>query len=196
MADLSEANLSETNLSWANFSGANLSRANLSETYLGGASLSWANLSEANVERAIVGANVFGGVDLSGVKGLETVVHQGPSTVGIDTIYKSKGRIPEVFLRGCGVPDAAIAFVASLAADQPETNRSWLRVMIYKRFDKSELQDLCFDMGVDYDGLIGENQSDKARELIKYFQRRGTIHDLVAMCKKLRPDFSWEGDYE
>jgi hypothetical protein len=45
---------------------------------------------------------------------LETVKHLGPSTIGIDTLYKSKGKIPEVFLRGCGVPDTMIAYAASL----------------------------------------------------------------------------------
>ena len=53
-------------------------------------------------------------VDLSGAKGLETVEHGGPSTIGIDTIYKSRGKIPEVFLRGCGVPDEFIAYIGSM----------------------------------------------------------------------------------
>ena len=41
--------------------------------------------------------------------------HVGPSTVGIDTIYKSGGKIPEAFLRGCGVPDNFIEYMHSLA---------------------------------------------------------------------------------
>ena len=53
-------------------------------------------------------------VDLSTVQGLDTVNHEGPSTIGIDTIYKSRGNIPEVFLRGCGVPDTFIEYMASL----------------------------------------------------------------------------------
>ena len=40
--------------------------------------------------------------------GLETVHHGGPSTIGIDTLFRSKGKIPEVFLRGCGVPEYII----------------------------------------------------------------------------------------
>ena len=40
--------------------------------------------------------------------GLDAIVHTGPSTVGIDTLFRSKGKIPEAFLRGCGVPDALI----------------------------------------------------------------------------------------
>jgi hypothetical protein len=39
---------------------------------------------------------------------LEQVHHSGPSSIGIETIYKSVGEIPEVFFRGAGVPDAFI----------------------------------------------------------------------------------------
>ena len=42
------------------------------------------------------------------------MIHYGPSTIGIDTIYKSHGNIPEVFLRGCGVPDTFIEYMALL----------------------------------------------------------------------------------
>src|SRR5262249_926187 len=57
---------------------------------------------------------IFAAVDLSGVKGLESVEHKGPSTIGIDTILHSRGMIPEVFLRGCGVPDVWIANIPAL----------------------------------------------------------------------------------
>jgi len=122
-------------------------------------------------------------------------VHFSPSTIGVDTLYISKGKIPEVFLRGCGVPERMIAFIASLVG-QPETYRARLRLMIDRHFDKSELQTLCFDMDVDYDRLSGENRSDKARELVAYCERRQIIPDLVAKCKELRPKVLWEGEYE
>jgi TIR domain len=35
-------------------------------------------------------------------------------SVGIDTIYKSRGKIPEKFLRGCGVPDEFVAYIGSM----------------------------------------------------------------------------------
>ena len=40
--------------------------------------------------------------------------HDGPSTIGLDTIYSSRGQIPESFLRGAGVPDNFITFTRSL----------------------------------------------------------------------------------
>ncbi len=39
--------------------------------------------------------------------------HEGPSTIGVDTIYRSQGKIPEVFLRGAGLPDEFIAYIGS-----------------------------------------------------------------------------------
>jgi hypothetical protein len=42
-------------------------------------------------------------MDLAEAKGLDTVRHHGPSTIGIDVIRQSKGQIPHEFLRGCGM---------------------------------------------------------------------------------------------
>jgi hypothetical protein len=123
--DLSRANLSGANLSGANLVGANLQRvnmlwANLGDADLSGADLSGANLSLANLNQAIIAYSVFGDLDLSGTKGLETTRHRGPSTIGIDTIYRSKGKISEAFLRGAGVPDAFISYVASLTKEETQ----------------------------------------------------------------------------
>ncbi|WP_226992369.1 toll/interleukin-1 receptor domain-containing protein [Desulfatibacillum aliphaticivorans] len=49
---------------------------------------------------------------------METCSHFGPSSIGIDTIYKSGGNIPEVFLRGCGVPDNFIEYMRSLVGQK------------------------------------------------------------------------------
>lgn len=101
-ANLSGANFSEADLAWANLRGADLSAANLSEVNLSGADLPWADLGEANLGGAMLGRTVFADADLSSAKGLGTVVHYGPSSIGVDTILKSGGKIPDEFLRGCG----------------------------------------------------------------------------------------------
>lgn len=118
-ANLSFADLSGADLSGADLSGANLNVANLTETNFSRADLHLANLNEVNPNQANWAEAKFrftllGDTDLSQVKGLEDVVHLGPSTIGIDTIYKSSGNIPEVFLRGAGVPDNFITFMKSL----------------------------------------------------------------------------------
>ena len=78
------------------------------------ADLSRADLSWADVDFSIINRTVFADLDLSTVKGLKSVEHAGPSTIGIDTIYRSKGQIPEIFLRNAGVPDPFIVQMKAL----------------------------------------------------------------------------------
>ena len=108
-ADLSDADLSGANLHDAKLGGADLSGANLL-----GADLSDADLSGANLRDADLGYTVITNVDLSEVRGLDAVKHWDPSSVGIDTLFHSRGRIPAEFLRGCGVPDQWITYLPSL----------------------------------------------------------------------------------
>jgi len=152
--DLWEANLNRADFRWAYLVGTNLKRANLSDADLRWAYLSEVNLSEANLKNAnLVKTNLiktdlnrthledvtmawthFGDVDLSVAKDLNTAKHQGPSSIGIDTICRSKGKIPETLLRDAGVPDSFIqnmglliensytfhsCFISHAAKDQP-----------------------------------------------------------------------------
>jgi hypothetical protein len=112
--DLSGANLDGADLSGANFDGADLSRTDLRDTHLFSAEFRDTDLSAANFREAHLYATILANVDLRDVKGLEEVVHYGPSTIGIDTIYRSEGRIPEVFLRGAGVPEPFIMQMKAL----------------------------------------------------------------------------------
>jgi hypothetical protein len=108
-ANLAGAILDESILFAANFSEANLQRVNLYATNLTGA-----NLTRADLMDSTICFTAFGDNDLSSVKGLGRVNHRGPSTIGIDTLYKSGGKIPESFLTGCGLPQQFIAFIPSL----------------------------------------------------------------------------------
>jgi uncharacterized protein YjbI with pentapeptide repeats len=110
-ANLEEAMLHEANLSWADLTGANLSGARLDHAILRAS-----NLSGADLTGAVFYGTVLSYVDLRTVRGLDAVNHRGPSTIGLDTITRSGGDIPESFLRGAGVPDSTIAYARSIAA--------------------------------------------------------------------------------
>ncbi|HET9282602.1 MAG TPA: toll/interleukin-1 receptor domain-containing protein [Candidatus Angelobacter sp.] len=131
-ANLSEADLREANLSWADLREANLSWADLSGTDFSWADLTGADLSQArlynslfwhsNIEKANftgcrMGSTTFANVDLSKAKDLDAVEHGGPSTIGMDTIYLSKGKIPETFLRGAGIAENFITKMHLLTAE-------------------------------------------------------------------------------
>jgi uncharacterized protein YjbI with pentapeptide repeats len=118
-ADLTEADLTQAHLREANLTEADLTRANFAGANLTGAALVRALLTQAfltgvNLTDAYVGGTNFADVDLSTARGLDMVLHVGPSTIGIDTLYRSNGNIPEAFLRGVGVPDEMIAYMKSL----------------------------------------------------------------------------------
>jgi uncharacterized protein YjbI with pentapeptide repeats len=109
-ADLSRANLSSAWLARADLSGANLGGADLRGAKLMDANLMDANLMDAylrgsNCSEVMVGGTVFVDLDLRQAAGLDDVYHVGPSTIGTNTLTKSVGKIPEVFLRGCGLSD-------------------------------------------------------------------------------------------
>ncbi len=113
-ADLYQADLRKADLRRANLTGAYLTGADLSNADLTGTELREVDLHEANVSHVEPYRTIFANVNLSTVKGLETVQHRGPSTIGIDTLVASQGKIPAAFLRGAGVPEMLIDYLPSL----------------------------------------------------------------------------------
>ncbi len=63
-----------------------------------------------------------------------------------------------------------------------------LRNILVTYFSDSEVRDLCFDLGIDYESLAGEGKAAKARELVAYCQRRDRLTELEAACRRLRPN--------
>ncbi|NTW48872.1 MAG: TIR domain-containing protein [Chlorobiales bacterium] len=117
-ANFIEANLFQASLSFATIRNTNLMGANLIGADLKATDFSNGELIHANLSGAEAGHTIFANVDLSETKGLENVKHYAPSEISISTLYKSKGKIPDAFLRGCGVPDNFIEYVHSLT-NQP-----------------------------------------------------------------------------
>ena len=128
LADLSGANLASANLAGANLTGANLSWASLHEADLRnakmtstdltmadltgvdlrGAHLVRAVLDSAVLSKAVLEITLFADCDMGRIIGLENVIHAGPSIIGLDTLARSRGLIPPVFLYRAGVARALI----------------------------------------------------------------------------------------
>jgi hypothetical protein len=125
-ANFLRAKLNQANFSCANLTGAILinatcyyvdfTGAEITDARLLGANLNNAKLYKANLSGTAIGLTTFANVDLRGVDGIEKVRHIEPSTVGIDTIYKSHGEIPDKFLLDAGVPEEAIDLARSIRA--------------------------------------------------------------------------------
>jgi len=115
-ASLNETELIGANLTFADLTFANLAGANLSKAMLTGVNFTSAGLYDARFTHSKTIGTVFVNVDLRDVTEIESIEHLGPSEISISTIYLSEGRIPETFLRGCGVPDEFITQIPALVA--------------------------------------------------------------------------------
>lgn len=104
-SDLRGADLSQADLSSADFSRADLRAATLNGATLIDFRLHQANMNGARFDGAVCQGTKFCDVNLSAVEGLETVHHLGPTEVSTSTIRRSRGRIPDGFMRGCGFSD-------------------------------------------------------------------------------------------
>ena len=113
---LNDPRLDQRQLGYIQTMGANLKEANFKGAYLGDVDFSSAYLSGTDFSDCMIRDARFINVDLRECKGLETVLYDGPSTIDIDTIYRCEGKIPEVFLRGVGIPDNFITYMRSLAS--------------------------------------------------------------------------------
>ncbi len=119
--DLLQADLGRADLRWSILRRADLGGVNLAEADLSGADLTFATFSNTNLDQTqLAGARldgtVFLGCDLSAALGLEELEHGGPSSLGLDTIACSRGKVPEQFLRGIGLSNAMIARVKAMGA--------------------------------------------------------------------------------
>jgi uncharacterized protein YjbI with pentapeptide repeats len=136
-ADLRDAHLKRANLCWADlsassFRGADLRGAILCEAKLHKADFTESNLTGADFTNAKFGATVLGGIDLSETTGLDKVKHKYPSQVSTGTLERSKGKISEAFLRGCGLSDWEIE---SAKLYQPSLSAQAGDAILYRMHD-------------------------------------------------------------
>jgi len=167
--DLQKANLSGCNLRGVNLTNANLVGANFIQAFLFQANLNQADLTRAilreaflyevslneallyktnfsesrarkvNFNGAILDSAIFGYMDLSKADGLDEAFHRNVSTVGTDTLYLSKGKIPDKFLRGCGLSDWEIE---SAKLYNPELSNEEINQILYRMYEIRAYQPL------------------------------------------------------
>jgi hypothetical protein len=111
---LDNALLIGASLNNAELRGTSLHGANLSRTEIIGADFRDADMANVDFSYAEISWTTFSNNDLSSVKGLETVQCSGPSSISIDTVFRSNGKIPELFLKRAGIPDDFITYMRSI----------------------------------------------------------------------------------
>jgi hypothetical protein len=204
-AILTDATLRGVDLSDAHLSDAILIKADLTDATLGGADFRNADLSSTlfvrtetnniDMTKAECNGTIFSEVSLSTVKGLETITHMGPSTLGIDTIYRTQTRLPEVFLRGCGVPEILIQYLPSMLGQAINFYSCFIS---HSHADKSfarRLHDTLQGHGIrcwlDEKNLVpGEDLYEGIQHGIRYWDK------ILVCCSKSSLSEKWWVDHE
>jgi uncharacterized protein YjbI with pentapeptide repeats len=171
-----------------------LGSANLSASNLSDVNFQWANLYDTDFSGATLRGTNFGDVDLSAAKNLEAVVYNGPSIIGIDTIYKSRGKIPEVFLRGCGVPEEFIEFARSIGRNPIEFYSCFISYAHEDKLFARRLHDALQGRGVRC--WLDEKQMLPGDDIYEQVDRGIRLWDKVLLCCSRHSLRSWWVDDE
>ena len=106
------------------------------------------SLTGLTFNRSIISDTKFSNVYLGDALKLDNAKHTGPSSIGIDTIYKSQGQIPEVFLRGCGVPENFIRYMKSFTINPIEYYSCFISYSHQDKFFAKRLHDQLQAQGI------------------------------------------------
>ncbi|MBP8000426.1 MAG: phosphotransferase [Chloroflexi bacterium] len=98
-------------------------------------------------------------------------VHTGSGNINIQIATPSTSPEPALQYR----PSSRVAFLNILK----------------QYFNLGELQELCLELGIDYENLAGTSKSDKARELLLHCERHGLSNRLVQLSHLQRPNAPW-----
>jgi hypothetical protein len=80
-----------------------------------------------------------------------------------------------------------------MAHQYPTEYLTQLHRQLDQLFSQEELMTTCFNMGIDYENLIGAGspKSTLTRNLIAYLLRQDRLSDLVEECSRARPNIKW-----
>ena len=193
-ADLRNSNLQKTEIVMSLFQWSDLRKANFTKANLSGTKLIRTNVDGTNFNESIFGKTIISEIDISKAIGLESVDHHGPSTIGIDTVYGSGGKIPEIFLRGCGVHENFICYMKSLTMNPIEYFSCFIS---YSHQDKSfarRLHDQLQARGIRC--WLDEKQMLPGDDIYEQVDRGIRMWDKVLLCCSQHSLSSWWVDNE
>jgi len=100
------------------------------------------------------------------------------------------GELNDLYQRVLALMPAQPAQPAPQPVSSQPLDRAGFRAKLVRYFNSSELETICFDMGIEYQNFAPA--LDKfAQDLIAYCERTGRTNELLNMCRKSRPHVDW-----
>lgn len=93
---------------------------------------------------------------------------------GLDTVPQGK-----VLVERKGIRTKIELWLSQMNKEDYIQVRINLSARLRQHYNLSELEDMCFALGIDYQDLRGSNKVDKIRELILHMERRSQLADLI-----------------
>jgi hypothetical protein len=110
---------------------------------------------------------------------LEEVVHIGPSHLSTDTFVSSKGKIPDIFLRGCGLHDWEIEEVKLYNPDlsNDEVNKILYRIYDLRATQALQISPLFISYSHGDAAFVDQLETQLNKKGIRFWR---DIHDMKA----------------
>ena len=116
---------------------------------------------------------------------LEDDLLTDPEFVGIISDWK---RRVQAFQQN---KDVETTRLATPSGQVPHNILVKLRQILEDRFSPAGLQTLCFDLGIDYENIPGDEHQLKTLHLIQELERKNRIDDLIKWGEGNRKDIDW-----
>lgn len=193
-ADLRGANLKGADFTFADFGEADIIDADLREVNAKWTNFTRTNLDRAQLHKARFCQTILSDINLGNISGLDEIIHRGPSSIGVDTLYHSQGRIPEVFLRGVGFPELFIQHVKSLTMNPIEFYSCFISYSHEDKYFARRLHDQLQMRGIRC--WLDEHQILPGDDLMEQVDRGIKLWDKVLLCCSKNSLKSWWVDNE
>lgn len=128
------------------------------------------------------------------VQGAVALLHEcgWETTADVDTTMELQGERCRV--RPLHTTATAVSYLITAKPDEVKAEQSVLRALretVLDTFNEAELKSMCFELGISFENLAGEEHAARVQEFITYLQRRGQLFSLVAYGRKHRPHTTW-----
>ena len=111
-----------------------------------------------------------------------------PTEIGIDKVAQEIAGATRAAKAGSATTKQAPYSQMSMEQMAPlSSDPNRLAEVLREQFSLGELQDLSYELGVNFEELGGGSKAGKSRELVGYLQRRGMLDQLVEDVMRRRP---------